>query len=744
MTAATLWHLTDDAARSPARPVPGELVTVRIGSWPAAVEDVRVALTVERGASSAREKRPARLVAGAGQNRYWEAELGRFDRGDRVTYEAMGNHEGHELRSQPWSFIAGARAKVALIWHHHQPWYLDLGAGAVAGALQMPWVRLHALRDYLGMALRVRAVPGIEVVFNLTPSLVAQLTAYDEGATDRALDLTLIPAEELDDGARDEILRTFFDADWHRQIFVHPRYRELFDAREAGRALSPQELRDLQMWFNLAWCCHELRTGDVELPGGQTASVARLVAKQRDFTLDDVTALVAEQREVLRAIVPLYRELAEAGHVELTTTPYCHPILPILLEPAAATVDRDGGAVPPGLFFADDAEAHVVRATRAHARWFGAPPLGVWPAEGAVSEAMLPVLARHGVKWIATDQAVLARSGQFGYEVAHPAIRHSVYRAGEGVARLAVFFRDTVLSDAIGFWLHRREPETAATDLVEALLERARGLPAEGEHVVTIALDGENAWGSYRDDGRPFLEALYRRLAASSELETTTCARFLVEHDVDDLPRVHRLATASWIDEAGSRAGAELGTWIGEPDENAAWAMVSEARGALAASGSLRGAAYESLLAAEGSDWFWWLGADQDSGRDDEFDRLHRRHLARAYQLAGLPAPDLAIGVAPPIAVWTFTRKLGRIGRDQPLAIRTNCPGTLSWRVDDGEAVRAPLAPTGGVLAGSRRFQRVLGPFPGARVVRFRFRCNDEECHCAAGCVPDEQTVAIA
>jgi alpha-amylase/alpha-mannosidase (GH57 family) len=742
---ATLWHLTDDAARTPARPVPGELVTLRIGSWPASVDDVRVEVIIERGHAIRREARAARVVAGTGQNRFWEAELGRFELGDRVTYSITGNHDGHAVRSRAWSFRVGARARVALIWHHHQPCYQAVGAGAVAGALHMPWVRLHALRDYLGMALRVRAVAGIDVVFNLTPSLLAQLAAYEDGATDRALDLTLTPAERLGDRERDELVRTFFDADWHRQIFVHPRYRELFDAREAGRALDVQQLRDLQMWFNLAWCCHELRTGDVALPGGESASVARFVAKGRDFTVDDIAAMVAEQRKVLKAIVPLYRELAEAGRVELTTTPYYHPILPILVDPGGASVDRDGAATPAGLSFGDDAEAQVARAVRAHAAWFGRPPAGLWPAEGAVSEAMLPLLARHGVRWIATDQGVLARSGQWGYEAARPSVRHAVYRAEHGDARVAIFFRDTQLSDAIGFWLHRRDPEMAAADLVDAMVDRARSLPAEGDYILTIALDGENAWGSYVDDGRPFLEALYRRLAASQELETTTCARFLADHPVDELPRVHALATASWIDEAGSRPGTDLGTWIGEPDENAAWSTVAEARAALVAAAGLRGLAYESLLAAEGSDWFWWLGADQDSGRDDEFDQLFRQHVARAYQLAGLRAPpSLARAAGPPIAVWTFTRKLAQVGRDHVLVVRTNCPGSLTWRVDDAEPVRATLAPTGGVLAGARRFQVALGPFPSGERLQFRFRCNDEECHCVGGCIPDEQSVELA
>lgn len=743
MTTASLWHLTDDAARMPARPISGEHVTIRVGSWPATVDDLAIELTVARGTGVTDQRRALRLVATNGPNRYWETELGTFLRGDRVTYVVTSNQDGHSLRSREWSFTVGVRAQVALLWHLHQPCYQDLGASA-AGAFQMPWVRLHALRDYLGMALRVRAVPGVEVIFNLTPSLVSQLAAYVDGATDRALELTVKPAEQLDDRDREELLRTFFDADWHRQVFIHPRYRELFDARRAGRELTTQELRDLQMWFNLAWCCHELRTGDVSLPGGQSASMVRFIEKGRDFTHEDISAMVVEQHKVLRAIVPLYRELAAAGRVELTTTPYYHPILPILLDPERAVIDREHAVVPANLTFGDDAEVQVARAVAAHRHWFGAGASGMWPAEGAVSEAMLPLVARHGVNWIATDQRVLARSGEWGYRADRPEVRHAVYRAEHGGAAVAVFFRDTELSDAIGFRLHRRDPDAAAAELVSALTERARGLPAEGDHVLTIALDGENAWGAYRDDGRPFLEALYQGLSDSVELETTTGARFLAEHPVAGLPRVHALATASWIDEQGSREGADLGTWIGEADENAAWSLVVAARQALVLHGSLGGSAYATLLAAEGSDWFWWLGEDQDSGRDHEFDRLFRLHLTRAYELAGMRAPPgLAAVAGPPIALWTFTRKLRRIARDQRLVVRTNCRGVLTWRLGEGEAASTNLVPSGGVLAGSRRYQAALGPFANGRNLRFEFRCDDDNCHCTGGCMSGEQMIEI-
>ena len=260
--------------------------------------------------------------------------------------------------------------------------------------------------------------------------------------------------------------------------------------------------------------------------------------------------------------------------------------------------------------------------------------------------------------------------------------------------------------------------------------------------MLTIVLDGENAWGGYPDDGRPFLHALYNRLSSDSRLKTVTFSEYLLgnptrgitPHPVSQLARVYDLATGSWIDEPGSSPGVDLGTWIGEPEENAAWTLLGQARSAVArtaADGPAVERAHQSLLAAEGSDWFWWFGSDQESGNDAAFDELFRAHLRGAYQALGLEAPNSLDDfiVAHPV-VWTFTHPVSTIRRRDQVAIRTNCPGRLTYRVDQAPEQVTALVPVGGVMAGARRFQITLGPFPAsARRLAFVFSCEHPGCH---------------
>lgn len=636
------------------------------------------------------------------------------------------------------------RLHVALLWHQHQPLYRDTGSREPRGSLRQPWVRLHAIRDYYSMPAIAAAHPGIRVTINLTPVLLRQIEDYAErGATDRALELTLTPAEELSEEERQEVLSTFFDAQWHNQIFPHARYAELFGRRQTGQAFSTQELRDLQVWFNLAWFGVEFRSGEVELVTGERASARRFVQRGRDFGVEDVEAVVEEQRKILRAVVPLHRTLQDAGRIEVSTTPACHPILPLLVDTDGATVDRPGARLPRRFAWPEDAEEQVRRAVEAYRGWFGRPPRGMWPAEGAVSRGVIPILARHGVRWIATDRKVLAGSGRWGYEVDDPDVLCRPYRAEEGEAALSVFFRDTVASDLIGFQYQSWEdPEGAARHFLRHVKERFAAPPGStGDRVLTVALDGENAWGAYRDDGRPFLHALYRALAGDPEILTVTFgeylegnpARAVAAHPPGGQRVVHDLRTGSWIDERGSAPGADLGTWIGEEEENRAWELLGEAREFLAARGAgpaTHPDAFEALYAAEASDWFWWLGEDQESGRDPEFDELFRLHLRNVYRALGAEPPDaLWRYIVPRTVEWTFAAPVARIQPGDRLAVRTNCPGILLWRVDGGEPRSERVPAVGGVMAGQQRHRIVLGPFTaGDRQVRFRFECTHPRC----------------
>ncbi len=358
----------------------------------------------------------------------------------------------------------------------------------------------------------------------------------------------------------------------------------------------------------------------------------------------------------------------------------------------------------------------------------------MWPAEGAVSQSSIPLYARHGIAWIASDRGVLARSGRHGYDVDQPEVQCRPYRADEDGHAVAMFFRDTALSDAIGFrYASWADPDAAARDFIEDVEHRlASRLESDGPRIVTVILDGENAWGAYPREGRPFLEALYRALASSRIIETTTPSAFLgiqrggasARDVIARLGRVHDLFTGSWIDEAGSAPGADLGTWMGEPEENRAIELLGHAREAIRLDDAPE-PAREALLRAEGSDWFWWYGSDQDSGRDEFFDDLFRAHLADVFRGVGREPPaELASSIVPRAVTWRFTSPVDAIGPGDRLIVDTSCPGRIVWRVGGGTWRTSELVPAGGVMAGHSRHQLTLGPFHEGGILRFRFACG--------------------
>ena len=396
------------------------------------------------------------------------------------------------------------------------------------------------------------------------------------------------------------------------------------------------------MWFNLAWFGHEFRIGDVRLITGDTVTVARFVRQQRWFSHDDVLAMVDEQYKILRAVVPIHRALQDSGRIEVSTTPGFHPILPLLIDTDSAYIDRPGTSHPTRYAYPEDAAAHVALACSDYLARFARRPAGMWPAEGAVSAEAVQMIGGQGVSWIATDAGVLARSGQWGYRASEPQVLCQPYRASDDAASIALYFRDTDLSDGIGFRYGQYvDADAAVQDFVHTIEHRYLDrLDDDEDRVLTVVLDGENAWGGYPDDGRPFLHALYSRLSSDSRLKTVTFSEYLLgsptrgiePHPVGQLTRVYDLATGSWIDEPGSSPGVDLGTWIGEPEENAAWNLLGLARTAVARTAADAPAverAHQSLMAAEGSDWFWWFGSDQESRNDAVVRRTIPRPSAR-------------------------------------------------------------------------------------------------------------------
>jgi len=532
-------------------------------------------------------------------------------------------------------------ARLALLWHMHQPPYRE----AETGEYLMPWVRLHATRAYYDMAWILERHPGVRCTVNFTPVLLEQLDDYvGGGAHDRFQYLTRCPAPDLAPEDRQAILRSFFMVDWETHVRPAPRYWDLLqkrgrdvrnaDVERLAAGFADAELTDLQALFNLAWMGFGALADDEGLRG--------LVEKGRDYSREDIEYVLEAQRRILAQIVPRWRALAERGQVELSTTPYYHPILPLVCDTDAARRALPAIELPPRFARPEDARWQVREAIASHARRFGAPPAGMWPAEGSVSPEALEVLASEGVRWAASDEGVLLRS--LPPDAPRLASLYRPWRVSAGSGEVPMLFRDRSLSDVIGFTYARVSAREAVADFVAhvaAVGEAWQDAGHEGPATVGVFLDGENAWEHYPASGREFLDRLYGALEASASIETVTMSEATREPPGRPVPRIH---SGSWIE-------ASYRIWIGHSEDVRAWTALGRARDAVAEAERTGGAdpaalarAKRHLYAAEASDWFWWYGEDFTTELAAEFDGLFRGHVIQAALLAGAHPPPEALG----------------------------------------------------------------------------------------------------
>jgi alpha-amylase/alpha-mannosidase (GH57 family) len=511
---------------------------------------------------------------------------------------------------------------VVFLWHHHQPEYRSPRTGRAA----LPWVRLHATKDYLDMARRLERFPGVRSAFNFVPSLIDQIETAASGGRDELFDRLSAEPAALDPAARAELLaRIRFAPVWAFDRI--PSYAAL--ARRESPPPDDAELVALEAYFLLAWLDPMFH--------GEGEAVAALEA--RPFPgREHRDALLALHQRLTGEVLGAYRALEARGQIELSASPYDHPIVPLLIDTRHALRAEPQAPMPAEPFIApEDAEAQVRRALDRHERAFGAKPRGMWPSEGSVSPEAAAIFSRCGVSWIASDEGVLWRSLEEG-----SANRGAVYRpwnVSTPDGDIAMLFRDHELSDLIGFVYARWNPFDAAANLMERLRQIGRDHSGEVPPLVTILLDGENCWEHYADDGGPFLDHLYTFLANDPEVSTRTPSQAIAERRLETLPRLH---SGSWID-------SDFHIWIGHPEKNRAWELLVQTRKVLTDAGTSRAthaAAWESLEAAEGSDWFWWFGDDHFTTERDLFDRLFREHLCAACERAGAAVPqDLLVPV---------------------------------------------------------------------------------------------------
>ncbi|MCP4583937.1 MAG: glycoside hydrolase [candidate division Zixibacteria bacterium] len=525
--------------------------------------------------------------------------------------------------------------KLCILWHMHQPFYKNL----VSGRYEMPWVRLHGIKDYYDMVAILDKYPDIKQTFNLVPSLLEQIEEYSRGeALDDHLELSLKDAFTLSETDKMAILDSFFKANHETMIKPSERYNELYGLKQKGiGSFNGQDWLDLQVWSNLAWIDPIFHS---EQP------IKSLLIMGRGFSEDDKKSLLDFQKSVMGRIIPKYKEVAGRGQVELSVTPYFHPILPLLYDSDIAREAVPQISLPDNRFARpEDAELQVKLAIEYFEKKFGFKPKGMWPSEGSVSEQIVPILAKAGIKWIATDEEILALSLGMGVRgggddtLVTNGDLYQPYKFSANGSDINLFFRDHALSDLIGFVYSRMSPEEAADDFISKLESIETNLRKlnKPERVICIALDGENVWEYFPRDGHEFLDALYARLSEHPSIETATFSEVL--DGIDQMSKLKKLHPGSWINH-------DFGVWIGHPEDNKAWDLLYDAREALdkhSHDKNLRSEnielAKKEILIAEGSDWCWWFGDEHDSPDNDRFDLLYRSHLINVYKLLGLDVP---------------------------------------------------------------------------------------------------------
>ena len=538
------------------------------------------------------------------------------------------------------------RIHLVVLWHMHQPQYRDPENGRYV----LPWTRLHALKDYYGMVETLREFPNFHATFNIVPALGAQLEEYASGKFNEPwFSLAFKNADELTREDKSEILSRAFQVNHEHLMSRWPRLVELYEwSRPAGGAqaliaFTARDWRDLQLLSQLVWM--------EESWFQKNEVVSRLAAKGKDYTENDKSALREKQLELLRLILPAYRDAASRGQIEISTTPFYHPILPLLCDSDIARVANPSTPLPRRAFRRpEDAREQLQLARQYHEKTFGLKPPGLWPSEGSVSDQALSIAAEEGFQWFGTDEGVLGRTLNVGFfrdSGGIPANADRLFKPWRiqlGDKSITGLFRDHHLSDLIGFVYSRMEAKAAAADLHSRL--RLLGEKVSGNQPLTVCLflDGENAWEYYPGNGREFLREFYRRIESDPDFRALTAGEAVAA--AAEIPTSTGISPASWIN-------ANFDVWIGHSEDVTAWELLWDtrevyARGVEAYKTGRPGAptetalkqAHESLLAAEGSDWCWWFGPEHSTANDAEFDALYRKHLTEIYLALGQVAPE--------------------------------------------------------------------------------------------------------
>ena len=532
------------------------------------------------------------------------------------------------------------KLSVAFVWHMHQPCYKD----EKSGLYLMPWVRLHAIKDYLDMLLLTEEFPNIRQTFNLVPLLLDQIEDYAyNGAHDLHSKYTVMNVDEMNEEDKDFVLANFFAANYEHQIEPHQRYLELYNRyysqNGASSSFSNQDISDLMALFNLAWF------DPLHIKNSQ--EIAGLVAKQTNYTLEDRIRIIELQREIMRQIIPEYQKQHEAGKIEISTSPYYHSLMPLMINQETAKSANKNITLPEmSCSLKPFAQIQIEKSIKKIEEVFGKKPAGMWLPELCIGNDTLKMLLNYDFQWTIADEAILSKTlkkemtrnyrgvleDPFDLCVSH------AYSANN--KEISIIFRNAMLSNLISFEYANYNANSAANDLYERIkvAQDKLNLSPLDNHVIVIAIDGENCWENYKNDGIEFLRAVYTLLNNDDTIDVTTVSDYLKSVKIKQV--LNSITPGSWI-------SANFDMWIGDPTKNMAWNYLSRTKDDF--SYAVKNHSYpaevvekarQELLIAQGSDWFWWYGEPNNSGKDEVFDYLYRAHLINVYEILGLEVPD--------------------------------------------------------------------------------------------------------
>ncbi len=530
------------------------------------------------------------------------------------------------------------KLSIAFYWHMHQPVYQL----TTNGDYLMPWVRLHAVKDYLDMALWAKKFDRLKLNFNFVPALLDAIIDYAEkNAHDIHSRLTITPEEQLNHEDKIFILNNFFDSNYQTMILTNEEYHRLYQIVQAHGTVNTeiftnQEYADIMALFNLAWIDPSFKTSNKELK--------RLVKKGKNYTLEDRIEIIELQREIIRKIIPTLKKLSDKNKIEITTSPYYHPILPILLDYKNI---RKNAATDDELLYLKtelDAKVQTQMALDRVEEIFGKRPKGIWPSEQCVSGKTLEMLSNLGVEWTISDEGILASSINFEFEhdfkgyLKEPYHLLKSYQYKTKNSDIKMIFRDSTIHNLISFEYPHHNPIATANDLydrIKVMQSKILSSP-DKDHLLTIALDGENCWENYFEDGASFLKTLYTLITEDETLETVLISDYL-EHSKEH-KLLNKITSGSWSNKS-------FKLWIDEPVKDLAWTYLKRVRQDFSEFVKREPLnpnielARRELFICEGSDWFWWYGEPNDSGRDNIFDFIYRTRLKNIYRYLDLDTP---------------------------------------------------------------------------------------------------------